>query len=87
MSAVALMCAVQDYCEDNGYLINAATRPKPNPLKHMRSLLGGLGDAELMTLLSDIQKLEVTGVPSEDILEYLDRILIMVRCDQIFPDL
>jgi hypothetical protein len=87
MSAAALMCAVQDYWEDIGHPGHAVARPKPNPLKHMRMLLGSLGNAELSTLLSDIQKLEDTGVPSEDLIEFLDRIVIMTRCDRIFPDL
>lgn len=87
MSAIALMSAVHEYWDDNGSPSNAVVRSNPNPLKHMRMLLSSLDDSELIALLSDIQELEDTGVPSEDLLEFLDRILIMTRCDRIFPNL
>ena len=87
MSATALMSAVHEYWDDNASPSNAVARPNPNPLKHMRILLSCLDDSELIALLSDIQKLQDTGVPSEDLLEFLDRILIMTRCDRIFPNL
>lgn len=87
MSSVALMCAVQDYCEDHGYLNAPAAQPKPDPLKHLRILLSTLSDTELSSLMSGMQKLEETGVPSEQILGLLERTLILTRCDRIFPDL
>ena len=87
MSAVALMCAVQDYCEDKGYLDKPVAQPKPTPSKHVRILVSTLSDEELSSLLADLQKLEETGVPSEQILETLERVLILTRCDRIFSDL
>ncbi|GGE40833.1 hypothetical protein GCM10011517_05600 [Actibacterium pelagium] len=81
------MSAVQDYCEDQGYLNKGAERPKPDPLKNVRILMSTLSDAELSSLLAGLQQLEETEVPSEQILEVLERVLILTRCDRIFPDL
>ena len=87
MRSVSMITAVEGYCESHGVLVGPKDGRKRKTSQHVQALLADLSDDALTQLVEEIAEMDRSGVASDRILDLLERIEIMQRCERILPGL